>query len=109
MNVTNTTGTDTSSAFGNWNNASFREKFGDSLFKTDNQRRLAEYAEADMAMVQQAAARRLRTADVRAHDSKDLESSARLGRPRELGRVADVASTFAPITGAAFKAMALRA
>jgi len=109
VNVTNTTGMDTTSAFGNWGNQSFREKFGDSLFKTDNQRRLAEYADADMAKVQATSTRRLEVADNRIQDTKDVESGSRLGRPRNLTRVADVATSFAPISGAALKAMHLRA
>jgi hypothetical protein len=110
VSVTNTTAANTSSTLGNsWNSGSFREKFGDSLFKTDNQRRLAEYADADMALVQQSAMRRLKMAESRMVESKDVESGARLGRPRDLGRVADVSASFAPISGAALKAMHLRA
>ncbi|MCA9554816.1 MAG: hypothetical protein KC933_32600 [Myxococcales bacterium] len=109
MNVTNSTAMDTTSSLGNWNNQSFREKFGDSLFKTDNQRRLAEYADADMAKVQMGVSRRLQAADNRIQDTKDLDAGSRLGRPRTLSRVADVASSFAPISGAALKAMHLRA
>lgn len=91
-----------------WNNMSFREKFGDSLFKTDNQRRLQEYAEADMALMQARSRRRFKVEDAKIDDKRDDLALGSIGRGRTM-QAQSVEQSFGPTTGAQFKAMALRA
>lgn len=111
MSITSTSSAATTSGsmFGNaeWNNASFREKFG-SLFKSDNEKRLEDYATADMAKMQSRVRSRFQVADAKIQDSRDDRSMAMLGKTR-VTTAQSVEQSFGPTTGAAFKAMALRA
>jgi hypothetical protein len=52
---------------------SFADKFGESLFKTDNQRKLQEYADNDMAMV---SAMRMRNLEKIAAETTDMSDSS---------------------------------
>lgn len=49
-----------------WAGQSFREKYGDSIFKTDNQKRLEEYTDQDIDRMRMAATQRLRVSEERA-------------------------------------------
>jgi len=109
MNATTTTsGTGSAFSTSDWNNQSFREKFGDSLFKTDNQRRLAEYAENDMALMQARSRRRFKVEDSKINDNRDQLSLGTIGRAPTM-QAQSVEQSFGPVSGASFKAMALRA
>ena len=90
-----------------WSSQGFREKFGDSLFKTDSEKRLAEYAEADVATVKQGNAQRLQQAKVEIEQKKDVLETASpvaraldtVGAKRELS-ARSVAESFQPAAGA---------
>lgn len=91
-----------------WNGMSFREKFGESMFKTDNQRRLAQYAENDMALTKARIRSRFKVEDARIADSSDDRGLGLIGKSRTVS-AQSVEQSFGPVSGASFKAMALRA
>ncbi len=111
MNVASTSSSaNTSASLGgnlDWNQGSFREKFG-SLFKSDNEKRLEDYASADMAKMQSRVRSRFQVADAKIQDSRDDRSMSMIGKTRTT-TAQSVEQSFGPTTGAAFKAMALRA
>lgn len=90
-----------------WENASFRSKFG-SLFKSDNEKRLAEYAEGDMALVKSRVSNTFSVADAHIQDSREDRSLGMVGTKRTTS-AQSVAQSFDKTSGASFKAMMLRA
>ena len=91
----------------NWNRMSFRERFGDSLFQTDGQKRLEDYTEADMARVQTRSRLQFKAESFRQSDAS-AQNRDRLGLQRA-ATPRSVEQSFGATTGAQFKAMALRA
>ena len=57
-----------------WNNASFREKFGEGLF-TEEQKRIRQYSEQDMAMVSAQALRLLDRVNMEKKDARSVDQS----------------------------------
>ncbi len=57
-----------------WQNASFREKFGEGLF-TDEQKRLNQYAAQDIAMVSAQTLRLLDRVDMEKKDARSVGES----------------------------------
>ncbi len=112
MNVSNNTAAPiasdfTSSVNEGWENASFRSKFG-SLFKSDNEKRLAEYSAGDMALVRSRVSNTFKVADAQITDSREDRSLGMVGSKRTTS-AQSVAQSFDTTSGASFKAMMLRA
>ena len=98
-------GTSNTGASMGWEQSSFRDKFG-SLFETDNQKRLGEFFEADMAKNALNVDRRFKMQDAKISETKDSSLRAiGISRPTQ---AVSVAGSFDAPSGAQFKAMALR-
>lgn len=107
MTTASAIGTSSTGANMGWSTASFREKFG-SLFESDNQKRLDEVFEADMARNSANVNRRFKVADAKIAESKTEDLRALGIERRPATQAISVAQSFDAPTGAQFKAMALR-